>query len=122
MNSMYLRRRESAALHGNSMCAVFAFVCLAIPAFSCYGFAASIAIDPKSKIPGVVSPGNHQDCDNETTAADDDTKKGGAQPTKQDAADSGDDQSDNADQKDDADQNDSDHDRAAATTHQSKDD
>ncbi len=103
------------------MCAVFAFVCLAIPAFSCYGFAASIAIDPKSKVPGVVSPGNHQDCDNETTAADDDTNKGGAQPTKQDA-DSGDDQSDDADQKDDADQNDSDHDRAAATTHQSKDD
>jgi hypothetical protein len=103
------------------MCAVFAFVCLAIPAFSCYGFAASIAIDPKSKVPGVVSPGNHQDCDNKTTAADDDTNKGGAQPTKQDA-DSGDDQSDNADQKDDADQNDSDHDRAAATTHQSKDD
>ena len=103
------------------MCAVFAFVCLAIPAFSCYGFAASIAIYPKSKVPGVVSPGNHQDCDNETTAADDDTNKGGAQPTKQDA-DSGDDQSDNADQKDDADQNDSDHDRAAATTHKSKDD
>jgi len=86
------------------MCAVFALVCLAMPAFISSGFAASIAIDPKSKVPGVVSPDNHQHCDSETTAADDDTNKGGAQPTKQDA-DSGDDQSDNADQKDDADQN-----------------
>ena len=58
------------------------------------------------------------DCDNESTAADDDTNDGGAQATKQakDDADSSDDQSD------DADQNDSDHDSADATTHQGKDD
>jgi hypothetical protein len=106
------------------MCAVFALVCLAIPAFSCSGFAASLAIDPKSKVPGIVSPGNHQHCDNETTAADDDTNDGGAQATKQakENADSSDDQSDDPDQKDAADQNDSDHDRATATTDQGKDD
>ena len=100
------------------MCAVFAFVCLAIPAFSSSASAASIAIDPKSKVSGVASPDNHQRCDNESTAADHDTNDGGAQATKQakDDADSSDDQSD------DADQNDSDHDSADATTHQGKDD
>ena len=100
------------------MCAVFAFVCLAMPALTSAGFAASIAIDPKSRVPGVVSPDSHQHCDNESTAADDDTNDGGAQATKQakEDADSSDDQSDAADR------NDSDYDRADATTHQGKDD
>jgi hypothetical protein len=104
------------------MCAVFALVCLAMPAFISSGFAASIAIDPKSKVPGVVSPDNHQHCDSETTAADDDTNDGGVQTAKQakEDADSSDDQSGDADQTDDADQNDSDH--AAVMTHQGKDD
>jgi hypothetical protein len=105
-------------VNGNSICAVFALVCFAIPAFSSPCFAASIAIDPKSKVPSVVSPENHQHCDNETTDADDDTNDGGAQATKKakEDADSSDDQSDAADQ------NDSDHGRADATTHQGKDD
>ncbi len=100
------------------MCAGFAFVCLAISAFSSPASAASIATDPKSKVPGVVSPDNHQQCDNETTAAGDGTNGGGAQAAKQakDDADSSDDQSDDSDQKD------SDHDSADATTHQGKDD
>jgi hypothetical protein len=105
------------------MCAAFALVCLAIPAFISPGFAASMAIDPKSKVPGVVSPDNHQHCDNETTTADDDMNDGGAQTRHaKETADSSDDQSDGADRTDGAVQNDSDHDRATATTHPSEDD
>lgn len=83
MNSIFSKRGESSAGHGHSVCAVLAFVCLAIPALGSPASAASIAIDPRSEPPGAMDRDNHKHCDDDSASADDDTKDGSARANAQ---------------------------------------
>ena len=78
MNAIFSKRGESPTGYGRSVCAVFVFVCLVIPALVSRASAASTAPELKSQAADVVDLDSHKHCD-DSLSPQDDTNESSAQ-------------------------------------------